>query len=392
MKLLLYLLYIFVFFMPIESLFGRIFESAGGITPVTFLGYIIFILSIPYVFYNWRRLFKSEVPLVFTLMVLGTLPVFISEYGFTRQLWTLWQMSYLYTIIILIANNQKIRKKFVLTFIMGCVIAWSILLYQYFSADIIFKHHAYFERATRLLGKDINIVGLSAAIAISYTLSLIKESKKIYYAIAGILAIVMSVLVIIITSSKGAMVAAGVALGTFFIIEFRNRKIVSSLSKSIAIFVLVFILVFFVADYFSDVLSAIQYRWTSVSNLTELTSKRYDIFIHGLHLIPSNPFGVGYGNSQFLLGYISPIRAYEELDAHNTFLKIILESGWLGFFILIIFLKRTIKSALSECKKGHIWPIVGLAVLITGMMMLSLDNKKVFWFVLAISNSRKRDN
>ena len=389
MKFLSYLLHLFVFFIPIESSFGRILESVGGITPVTLLGYIIFILSIPYVFNNWRWLCKSEVPFVLFLMVLGTLPVFISEYGFSRQLWTLWQMSYLYTIIILIANNQEIRKKLVLTFIGGCVITWFIILYQYFSGNIFFIYHIYFERAAGLLGKDVNIVGLTAALAIGYTLSLLKEIKKTFYFIAGILTIAICFLVIIITSSKGAMVAVVVGLVSFVIIELINKKRIRSLSKFIAVSAIIFIIMFSVADYFSDVLLSAKYRWLTASNITELTSNRYDIFIHGLSFIPSNPFGVGYGNSQFLLGPKSPIRSSWKLDAHNVFLKIILEAGWIGFFLLLIILKGTIKSALSEYKKGYIWPIVGLAVLITGMMMLSLDNQKIFWFVLAISKNNR---
>lgn len=387
MKIVYYLTWLAIFLIPIESSVAGIIEGYEGVVPGTLVGYILFVVSLPFILKNWDMIYK-EFMLLSGVIGLGTISAFISGYGYNRQLTTLWQMLYFYLVILLLSKKNNKRTGLILSYLSGWSIACLMILYQYYiseSYSFVAISRSFFTRAVGLIGVDSNVVGLMAALSIGYLISLsIEKSKSFYFTLAAVL-MALSFWVLFITSSKGGMVATAAGLLAYIMIQEKAKVSFYKKLKLCILIMFAFMLLIIVIDYISDLLSFAHFRWTTAKNISELTSKRIDILTLALSYVPKYPFGIGIGNSQYLLGYNSIIHLFDRLDAHNQYLKFLLEYGWLGFVFFGKLFYDTIASSFKESKSGTLWPFVCMIVLTVGMTTLSLDNKKFFWFVLAIS-------
>ena len=121
------------------------------------------------------------------------------------------------------------------------------------------------------------------------------------------------------------------------------------------------------------------------------SGSRYSIQLSFLELFKSAPFGVGYDRSHELIGeYLKQgssivtsglfVPYFEDIGAHNTYLKILTELGFIGYAIYLLFIFMVLKRGLSS--NGFL-SVAFMAVCASQLWLEGLS-EFIFYFYIAL--------
>lgn len=227
--------------------------------------------------------------------------------------------------------------------------------------------------APRLIGtfSDPNIFAFANSLFLFFYLFRLNSRKNA-------LGLFFIVLTLILTLSRGAIIAVFIGLIISFLLSSKKSKI-----KTIFITPIIFIvfnkLIFQIFNI--DIFSTLLLRFNEVS--TDAGSGRFTIWGNGLTLFSENPiFGIGIYN------FRSYSVTYFGIDhyMHNTFLEVIVESGLIGTTLYLIFLITIILSLFKIIKISSKinYLFVTFLTMIFMMLSLSLIANESFFLLLAL--------
>jgi len=211
----------------------------------------------------------------------------------------------------------------------------NFFLGNYFSGKI---HPTYFSM----------YVLLSALIALE---SLFDSSLKLWKRICWLAMVILFLVVLYLLSSRAGILAAIISLPVYFLKKFKNRYsgwiMLSGAVVIIAIMVLVFRTNTRISFYIEEI------RSEKFDEQLE-NDIRYSIWKSAFGVIGKNLiFGVGTGDASAELkrefitrGYVNGY--YDNLNAHNQFLEILLENGLIGLLLFLLILGYMIYLAYSQ--------------------------------------------
>jgi hypothetical protein len=108
---------------------------------------------------------------------------------------------------------------------------------------------------------------------------------------------------------------------------------------------------------------------------------RLKIWVAGVHAFTQRPL-MGYGVSGFIRA-ITPELGSQALVAHNSFLSVLVEEGLVGLILYMTMLLSVFYYVLHFPPFERRFGLVLLATLVTAMLPLAWEEKKVVWFVMA---------
>lgn len=226
-------------------------------------------------------------------------------------------------LIFIIFCNIKISKSFLRIFfnllIISGVLISLVMLYIYYISG--------FDPKLRLtaIWLDYNILSAYLMILFMFNISFIINKEKDEKLLLYIVSIIFLLLGIFLTQTRGVWLAIVITTFIFFI---RKPKIII---PSI-IFIGVIIFLFF---------STIQYKFLTVKYFGSDYSSlgRLQAWISTLILIKDNfLFGYGFDSYIYLRDQVFPFYFVDVLHSHNTYLRTILEMGFIGFVLYFYFI------------------------------------------------------
>lgn len=137
---------------------------------------------------------------------------------------------------------------------------------------------------------------------------------------------------------------------------------------------------FVLETYFSEVLNLLIARFENQGSGEE----RIKSWIAGFNLLETNFFfGIGPTNYANIIGdnFHASI-AEGSREAHNMFIKVLVESGFFGFIPFILIVYNRLKIIVFK-KKEHIFTLMFICVLLMGLT-LSLTYEKYTWLIFAL--------
>jgi O-antigen ligase len=135
-------------------------------------------------------------------------------------------------------------------------------------------------------------------------------------------------------------------------------------------------------------------RWDAAQNTNDLTAGRSQIWAAGLALSSENPVGYGIGQAKFLLAQRSKLFVLNRdnipmIDAHNEYLRVLLDSGYVGFTLYLmgcIFLVFIAGRIFRQ--RREVWPLATLLLMLTFFISGSGGFIKIVWIVLGLITGR----
>jgi hypothetical protein len=187
------------------------------------------------------------------------------------------------------------------------------------------------------------------------------KSWKVFWSVA----ILIYFISVNLLSSRSAFFSMIIITPLYFILKFYKRSYKWFYVSGIFLFFLVFFIAALTNERFSNDLNKI--RSNSVQSAIK-EDIRYSIWNSAISLIKENPvMGVGTGDASCELkkkfrsfGYSEGY--YDDLNAHNQFLEILLENGLIGLLIFLTILGYMIYIAVSD--RNYIYALFILSMLI----------------------------
>jgi O-antigen ligase len=257
-------------------------------------------------------------------------------------------------------------------YVLGAAVAGVATVYNYVSgASFVYSSDL---RFTALNG-DPNEVGLTLALGLpmAWYLSLTQPHQRLAW--TWQLYIPLAITAILLTASRGAFVAAMVALviipWTLGRVRLRTKATMYALTVGSLL----------LASRFVPDASLERIGSTRASVTAGYFGGRGPIWKAGLSLVQERPLtGVGAG----AYGEAVEPTLHRERSAHETFLAILVEDGIVGlslFLAMVAAATRPLRH--SPPVQRRFW-IVLLAALAVGSLSLAWDYRKQLWFVLGV--------
>jgi O-antigen ligase len=249
-----------------------------------------------------------------------------------------------------------------------------------------------FKRSSGPFGEDwrgSDIAGGFLAIFTPFILSFTLFTKRRIIKILGFGSMIICVMGLFATYSRGSIMALGIASLVSIIVGF---KALLKTSKFTA--VLVIIIIFGLALYWQkwvpeSIVNRIkgtvqEQAYVGEVVLDESSQGRMDKWETGIEIFKTNfLFGVGFKIPNFMLG----------TDTHNTFIQIAAEMGIFGFLAFLIFLFTIFIKAKSLLKTEFAWLGVGLIGCLVAFIFVNMFYSNffrdtvvgTFWVILGLS-------
>ena len=245
---------------------------------------------------------------------------------------------------------------------------------------------------------DTNILGiflLTTAPLIMYFY--FNYKRKAYI----IVIFIVNLLAIFSTVSKGAMLMLGVSFFIFLFYLLRIKKIKEFIVSFVFISLTLLVLFSLLKDTFLIKNIFLRLNELTSGSMSRISTGRSDLWGLALSLIDSPKnllIGIGYGN---FISYTSLASVPYYLKGitlvHNTFLSLLVESGFLCFlFFLMLFLIPIFKirnTIILKKEYKDIFILISLVNLFIGACEVNLQNNRFLYFILLfiIFNSFKRE-
>lgn len=203
--------------------------------------------------------------------------------------------------------------------------------------------------------------------------NILNKKKRIMHSII----LIFLLLVIFMTGSRGGIIANIMAL--FILFCFSNIKLKN---KIMFVIVLPIVILLFGNILIKNIPQNVLNRYTMQYNEKSKGAGRLEIWNHGLYTFKNNNvfrmiFGTGVGTYKY-------VTEYDGRVAHNMFIQMLVETGVVGEFMLIIIIFNTLKNTIQ--KKDYI-VFASLCGLLIGAMSLDFINSRMLWFCLFLGNS-----
>lgn len=234
-------------------------------------------------------------------------------------------------------NETEIKK-------IKSALAWS----SRFTAIVMLKYAVYVRGRLRLMGiikEDPNYLCAYFTFGAIFALQKIVEEKSIWCKLTGILEIVFYLYLILISGSRGGLIAIFAGVVAYMFISFGKKNI----KKSIGILLVGILIVVVFSQLIKYLPPVLQSRFTLSNVAQDGGSGRSEIWANGIDLYSRGSifnwlFGYGTATTRTLFGYYQ----YSEVNVmHNIFLETLVELGVFGliFYCLAIgtFVKRSLK-------------------------------------------------
>jgi O-antigen ligase len=243
----------------------------------------------------------------------------------------------------------------------------------------------------RYSGLNFNPGDLAFILALAIPISLylaVQERKKVLVWVDGA-AVVLAFCAIVLTASRGSLVAC---IPTLIIVPFLFPKL--RLGRSLIM--LVFVALAGIGSWLFMPASS----WSRLSTIgTEITSgtlnERTMIWQIGWQVFGQAPFqGVGAGAYapavEHTLGLASDVAGTQagapvaRLVAHNTFFSILVEQGAIGFILFVVLLLTLVLSAWRLPRVDRVFWLCILATWAIGALDLTWEQRKPTWFIFGL--------
>jgi O-antigen ligase len=282
--------------------------------------------------------------------------------------WLIWEL----------ADSRARQRMLMRSYVFGTLVSALDTLFSYLRGQ-----EAYYQRYAGS-GFDPNDLGLILALSLpmSFYLAAIQRNQRVVWVYR--LQQILAILAIGLTSSRAALIAAGVAL--------LYVPIALSWAKTFREKCLFFALLAIVSSCMVAFLPENSWkRWGGIgAELQHGTwGKRKLIWSAGVDLFREHPLiGVGAGSFGTATQRALPASIARDNPflpaAHNTFLSILAEEGLLGFALLLLLLFSLVLPVLRlPAIERSLWLVV-LATWATGVFTLTWEDRKPTWFLFGV--------
>lgn len=247
------------------------------------------------------------------------------------------------------------------------------------------------------VGESLRAIGLAGnpnataryfVLALMFFSYLALVSNKSFPRLVAIGGGIITFLGVFFTLSRTGIILLILALGLIIlIIPRRKSRIWLFLAYISAALIL-----WFSSESIFDILKSIM---PSIMEGTDTIGLRYRLWQAAIQMWLDHPFqGVGIGMYAQLMRFYAPevARTYLVLGVHNTYLQFLVETGLIGFSLILVLLITSLRNFSQTCKKDdrkniflrHFWLIVFLVNLV-GQITLNGTTDKLLWFLMGVS-------
>ena len=376
-KLAFYFLFLLVFTIPWQGIV--VFPGFGTISRLIGFGSIGIALLL---ILSYKKI--SEIPIVIWLMLLFIVWNFLTYFWsihpprtFSRII-TFTQLLAMVWLIWELCKTKKDGLLIMQAYILGAYVAITDMLLTYFTGQA-----DSFRIAATGFNPNWLAISLAVGIPIAWNLMFKFQSKILY--VINMLYPPLALFCVILTASRGGLVAALVGSSiipiSFFLFG-RNPKYGIALS---IIVVLAFIPLF-ATDTFSNLEQ-------NIARLTETTDMvlegrmtgREVIWEAGFKVLRENTV-IGVGSGGFNQS-IEPILGHARA-AHNAYLAVLVDTGIIGFLLFITIIFLAIKPNISLPMDDRLFYVILSMTLLVGFIPANLEANKVTWLVFALLTTR----
>lgn len=362
---------LFALYMVMSPL-DMILNIFGTGTILKFIGIlIIFTLIIEYMLSRSRLKFNLGIILTIIYCAIYLLTSIFSKYV---QIFPSSVINLGLFFILIVLKDFSLREyKFLLkSTILGAV---------FFSIYMIINIESmlFFQRVTIVIGGhfvDPNDMGANLLLPFFLCIEYIRLNRNKIVMFICITSMLIITYAILLTGSRGTLVALALGLLTYFILNFKKYGVKVLLFAPIfTLFIITFY--FSIEDFLPEV---VRTRLSIDALMADKGSGRLIIWDNALAIFKNSDlfrlfFGYGFGNFPYLHSDYYGIY----VGSHNLFIQNLLEVGLVGFLLLLSILFVIANKAF---RKGH---IVLLGMLIATLIIsgsLETINKKFFWNAL----------
>lgn len=330
--------YLFVFFVPLIP-----FKTKISIIPLSadflIIAYMAFIILLMVFNVDKRKMLFdglkgfSNTRLFFWVIIYSAVCLFslipaLSKTAAITELLRFWTYIFMFFVIMTFIDTQEQIKNIVKISMLSVLFVGIMGLVQYIAGDSTFPNPESIGPIGRVYSTFVNpnFFGAFINIVIFPALVLVKRKVKHYKYIYVIIFLLL--LNLIFTYTRGSWL--GFAIGLMIFIAFFSKKFLIPIS---------------IIAPLSLFIPGIWERITSIFDPNSWTIiERYKLWKTGYLMFKEHPI-LGVGNGNYLTRYGEYIKKYTELDlgrdqyaVHNTFIKVLAETGILGLipFIMVI--------------------------------------------------------
>lgn len=365
------LLYLFLFFIPLETLLVLpIYGTMAKFTGVLLFG--VFILS--WINQNNKIKYTREffwMFIYFIWVLVGYIWVIDIDLYIQRGI-TLMQLIAMCFVIYNIVETERIMDSSFYAYLMGVGLGIFFVIKDYLNN--VSRYSIEIGRYS-MEGYDPNYLAITIVIGISLATYLVEINKnKInQYGLYSFQA--LCIYAVVLTGSRTGLVSIVVALLLSVVMGTKTHK-----AKAVYIIFMTCVILFII----NNIPETIYERMCSIKFqlLHGSMAQRRDIWDEVLCLIKDKPMtGYGYGNLISVMWQKYNIAK----QAHNTYLSLIAETGVIGAILLImVILKPSISVFCNTNRKHAMLLALIISVMAIGFSTLTMEYSKVTWIAIAI--------
>ena len=304
----------------------------------------------------------------------------ISSFKFSETNYYGVSMNYIQDLMIIIllcqVSNEKDYKHYLQAFVFGGLLNAILIFFgAYLGLQIIHWGEVGEERMT-IFGRDPNEMAMVHCFAIAMSLYLMRINKKNLWKITNGVAAILCVASILFTGSRTATIAVVLLILINFIIA---RKRLGGFVSGLLVTLLLVFSVYYVGTHFLE--DSILERYTTMGSEIEEGTMANRTLIWGdcinafLHADVIEMFlGHGYNTT--------PLFTLRGYDAHNVFLKVLVEYGIIGEIIFIYLWCFFVKASLKIKNRDDKFLVISLlAMVFISFLTLSWIYNTLIWMV-----------
>jgi O-antigen ligase len=362
-------LWLFAFSLPWENALVAIFPGVSIVSKAT--GALALAAALGFVLLSGRvRRWRSmHVAGLFFVVWCGVELFFIHvgtrlPYKFTTYvqlflvMWIVWEL----------APSWKRQLGLMIAYVFGSYLAAMATILQY-------RREAGALRRFAALDTDPNTLAMTLALAIPMAWYLSATSRNATLRWACRVYILVGLVAVALTASRGGMLATIVAL---LIVPLTMTRL-SPGRLAMAITVLAVSGAAAVAYVPTQIIERLATTGTEVEDMS--LGGRFGIWKSGVRALTARPL-TGYGTGMWRSA-VSPWLGPNPQVAHNSFLSVAVETGLVGLFLYLAMFFAVFRATRRLPLLERRYALVQLGTLVVAMMPLSWDDQKAAWFTLA---------
>jgi O-antigen ligase len=316
---------------------------------------------------RWRLFHVAA--MLFVLCAAFELFVFHAAETLPNKFWTFVQLFLMLFIVWELARSFPRIRGLLMAYVSGAYVAA-------FGTILLFRREGEALRRFAAGGGDANDLAMRMALALPMAWYLAITSRKplIRWICRGYL--VVGLLAIGLTGSRGGMIATVVALS---IVPLTMTKLTPArLASALCMLALAGgLAVTFVPD------KIVQRLATTGSEVEDAHfGGRFKLWVAGLHAFAQKPV-FGYGTAGFK-GAITPELGGAAQVAHDSFISLLVEEGLVGLLLYLTMLGAVLGAVLQMPRLERRFGMVLMATLLVAMLPLTWEDHKAVWTIMAV--------